>query len=174
MTEEIKFHPLADMFPLMEGEEFGALVADIEANKLRIKITLYEGTILDGRNRYRALRALRASPRQIRDHCCVTMDCINKAHGGPAAYVISANLHRRHLTADEKRDVIAELIKAAPEKSDRQIAKQAKASPTTVGTTRAKMEKTGEVSNLDTRTDAKGARRARCGACSSRCFPNIR
>jgi len=74
----------------------------------------------------------------------------------PWAYVISANLHRRHLTAEQKRDLIAKLIKATPEKSDRQIAETVKASPTTVGTVRAEMEATGDVSKLDTRTDSKG------------------
>ena len=67
----------------------------------------------------------------------------------PYAYVISANIHRRHLTAEQKRELIAKLIKATPEKSDRQIAETVKASPTTVGTVRAGMEAKGEVSKLD-------------------------
>ena len=44
------------------------------------------------------------------------------------------------------------------EKSDRQIAVAVKASPTTVGTTRRKLEDTGEVSKLDTRTGADGVK----------------
>jgi hypothetical protein len=74
------------------------------------------------------------------------------------AFVISANIHRRHLTADQKRELITKLIKATPEKSDRAIAATVKASPTTVGTVRAKMEAKGEVSRLDTRIDAKGVK----------------
>jgi hypothetical protein len=78
----------------------------------------------------------------------------------PISYVISVNLHRRHLhlTAEGKRDLIAKLIKATPDKSDRQIAETVKASPTTVGTVRAGMEVRGEVSKLDTRTDARGVK----------------
>ena len=45
----------------------------------------------------------------------------------PYAYVISANIHRRHLTAEQKRELIAKLIKATPEKSNRQIAATVKA-----------------------------------------------
>ena len=74
----------------------------------------------------------------------------------PWAYVTSANLHRRHLTAEQRRELIVRLIEAMPEKSNRQIAKLVNASPTTVGTKRAEMEATGDVSKLDTRTDSKG------------------
>src|SRR5262249_25952616 len=74
----------------------------------------------------------------------------------PYAYVISANIHRRHLTAEQKRDLIAKLIKATPEKSDRQIAEQAKSNRTTVGQIRKTLEKSGDVSIVDTRTDTKG------------------
>jgi hypothetical protein len=111
------FHPLADMFPLMEGEDFDALVADIKANDLRDNMILYEGKILDGRNRYRACKAA-----GVEVHYWHFYDLNDRLD--PAAYVISANLHRRHLTAEQKREVIAKLLKAQPEKSDRQIGKQ--------------------------------------------------
>jgi hypothetical protein len=76
----------------------------------------------------------------------------------PWEYVASANLHRRHLTAEQRRELIGKLIEAMPEKSNRQIAKLVNASPTTVGTKRAEMEATGDVSKLDTLSDTRGRR----------------
>jgi hypothetical protein len=60
--------------------------------------------------------------------------------------------------AGTRREPIVKLIQAMPEKSNRQIAKLVNASPTTVGTKRAEMEATGDVSKLDTSTDTRGRR----------------
>jgi hypothetical protein len=74
----------------------------------------------------------------------------------PYTYVISANIHRRHLTVEQRRELIAKLLKADPSKSDRQVAGIVKASPTFIGKVRAEKEATGDVSTVDTRTDTKG------------------
>jgi hypothetical protein len=74
----------------------------------------------------------------------------------PYEFVISANIHRRHLTAEQRRDLIAKLIKAQPDKSNRQIAEMAKASHHTVGAQRAEMESRGQIAHVETRTDTKG------------------
>jgi hypothetical protein len=135
------FHPLADMFPLMEGEDLDALVADIKANGLLENMILYEGMILDGRNRYLACKAA-----GVEVHYWHFYDLNDRLD--PATYVISANLHRRHLTAEQKREVIAKLIEAQPEKSDRQIAKEARADHKTVGTVRRRRKQLGRFPQL--------------------------
>src|SRR5262245_59817080 len=137
---EIPFHPLADLIPPMTAEEYATLVADIKANGLFHEIVLHEGMILDGRHRYRAAKEagidLHSNVRLFFRDFCPEVD------GDPAAYVISANIHRRqlNLTAEKKRELIAKLLKMQPEKSNRQIAKTAKVDHKTVGAARAELE----------------------------------
>ena len=47
-------HPFADLFPMMGAAEHKELADDIESNGLYDKIWLYEGKVLDGRNRLKA------------------------------------------------------------------------------------------------------------------------
>jgi len=107
---ELEDHPLADIFPLMEGGEkgleFAALVEDIKANWLREPITLFENKILDGRNRYRAI--IKANKRyNLKEENFWVFD--PKVNGDPRAYVISVNLHRRHLTESQRAVIAANL-----------------------------------------------------------------
>jgi hypothetical protein len=163
----LPFHPLADMFPLLEGKDFDHLVEDIKKNGLREKIDLYQGKIADGRNRYRALLRLGVDPSVEPDKYFRKAIYTHTIGGEIApheqnnddrvrAYIISRNIHRRHLTAEQKRDLIAKLLIADPGKSDRQVAKQTGVSNTHVGKLRKELEKSGDVSTVDTRTDTKG------------------
>jgi hypothetical protein len=146
---KIPFHPLANCFPLMEGEEFDALVADIREHGLRESIVLFEGEILDGRNRYRACIEAGVEP------TCAAPFSGN--HADAIDFVISANIHRRHLTPGQKRELIARRLKANPEMSDRSIAKIAKVSHHTVAKAR---KATGQSAQLEKRIGADGKARS--------------
>jgi ParB-like chromosome segregation protein Spo0J len=74
----------------------------------------------------------------------------------PYSYVVSANLHRRHLTLEQKRELIAKLLKAKPEASDRQIGAMAKADGKTVAKIRGELEGRAEIPHDEKRTDSKG------------------
>jgi hypothetical protein len=74
--------------------------------------------------------------------------------GDPYAFVISANIQRRHLTSEQKRELIDKLLKAQPERSDRVTAKLAKTDHKTVAAQRSKLEATGEIPQLDERVGA--------------------
>lgn len=87
-----KPHPVADIFPLMEGEPFDSLVEDIKANGLLDPIELLDNKIIDGRNRYSACKKAGVEPR-FKDA---------EFSGSPVAYAMSKNLHRRHLDESQR------------------------------------------------------------------------
>jgi ParB-like nuclease domain len=70
------------------------------------------------------------------------------------------NLHRRHLSQKQKRDLIARRLKADPVKSDRSIAEAVKVSDKTVGSVRRDLERRAEFPHAAKRTDASGRKQA--------------
>ncbi len=95
---DIEFHPVADLFPLMQGGEFDELVADIREHGLLEPIWLYEGRILDGRNRWRACQVVGVEP----ETRCYEGD-------DPVGFVVSLNLTRRHLDESQRAMVGSKL-----------------------------------------------------------------
>jgi hypothetical protein len=101
---DLAHHSLAEIFPLMEGDEFDALVKDIEDNGLREPIWLYEDKILDGRNRYRAVVKAKLQYK-LKDENFRTY-----TGSDPLGFVVSANLHRRHLTESQRALIAARIV----------------------------------------------------------------
>jgi hypothetical protein len=94
-------HTFADIFPRLKDidpDGFKGLVEDIKARGQQEPIMIYEGKILDGRNRYDACveAKIEPKPREF-----IGTD--------PLGYVLSANLHRRHLNESQRAMVAAKL-----------------------------------------------------------------
>lgn len=87
---DYEFHEAANIFPLDE-EHIAELAADIKKNKQQVPIELLDGKIVDGRRRYKACQLVGVKP-LIR----------HVSAEDPVAYVLSLNLHRRHLTPSQR------------------------------------------------------------------------
>jgi len=86
--KEYEFHKVSELFPLIEGKEFKELVEDIKKQGLLESIWIYDGKIVDGRNRYRACKEAGVEP-SVR---------IWDGNGSLVSFIVSLNLNRRHLT----------------------------------------------------------------------------
>lgn len=95
-----EYHDIANLFPLMEGAEFEDLKEDIAENGLLEPIWLHpDGSILDGRNRHRACIETEVKPRF-------------EIYRGDSfvQFVVSKNLHRRHLTSSQRAAISLEAL----------------------------------------------------------------
>jgi ParB-like chromosome segregation protein Spo0J len=152
----VKVHAAAELFPLLldtAPEELDELAASIKERGVRVPLAFYtdeDGVewLLDGRNRLDALalagrdveafvkndrpKAMRYTPPDDPNELCVQL-----------------NILRRHLNAAQKRELIAKLLKATPERSNTDVAGLAKVDPKTVGAVRQREEEAGTIPKLD-------------------------
>jgi ParB-like chromosome segregation protein Spo0J len=154
--DHLLIHPAADLFPPMSQEELRELGNDIARHGLRTPVTLWSNSdddepyeaLLDGRNRLDA--AEQAGLLSVDDHGELRLRHssgdyvpISKSYSredDPFAFVISMNIHRRHLKPEKRQEILIALIARQPERSNRQIAKMAGVSDKTIGAARAKGE----------------------------------
>jgi len=92
LKQQYEIHPAATLFPLMTEEEYEGLKQDIAENGQREDIVVWCGKLIDGRNRLRACEELQRQP------SIAELD----DDQDPWKYVISHNLHRRHLDATQR------------------------------------------------------------------------
>lgn len=94
---EFQPHEICLIFPAMTDPEFEGLKQSIQTVGLLEKITLYEGQILDGKERYRACLAVGVEPE------------FEEFTGDDAlAFVLSKNLYRQHFTLSQRAAIQAE------------------------------------------------------------------
>lgn len=96
--EIVKYHPIADVWPMMQEDQLQELAADIKKNGLIQPVWLYQGMILDGRNRWAACKIAGVDPK-------------TKEYTGdePTAFAVSLNDKRRHMNKGSLAAVAAEL-----------------------------------------------------------------
>lgn len=84
-------HPLSAAFPAMPENEIDALAEDIKKHGQRDAGVMFEGMVLDGWHRYLACgrAGIRFTSKELNGE-------------DPVAYVLTKNLHRRHLTASQR------------------------------------------------------------------------
>jgi hypothetical protein len=107
-AETIPIHPAADVFPMLPEDELQELAEDIKHNGLRESIKTHKGLLIDGRNRLAACQ-IAGVDAQIEE--------LNGATD-PVAYILSANINRRHLTKGQRAMAVA-MIYPEPEKGGR-------------------------------------------------------
>ncbi len=94
--DDLVAHPLADLFPMLGDEELNELADSIKREGLLERIVVFGELILDGRNRYAAMRI--AGIAYDREHFAF----FSGSEAEAIAFVESKNITRRHLTLGQR------------------------------------------------------------------------
>jgi hypothetical protein len=179
---QLAIHPACELLPPISQSDFDGLVESIkkhgQRDRAKVLATLkgksnfaqspaaawdpkyYDFELLDGRSRLDAREAAGLGVEVFDQNGLLNAEIfeIVKLEKGdtPEAYVEDVNVHRRHLTAEQKQDALIRLIARAPEKTDRRIAKEVGVDHKTIGRARKKGVDVGRIPHVATRTDTNG------------------
>ena len=105
-TATMRFHPYADLFPRCSDEVIQQLAEDIRKNGQRQLIIIdNDEMILDGRHRFLACEIAGVKP---------VYESFVGTDSEKLTYVVSANIHRRHLTTTERAEIAATIATMKP------------------------------------------------------------
>lgn len=131
------------LLPPLSPDDYAALEADIIARGVLVPVEYDEaGNILDGHHRVQICEGLGLVdwPRFVRK---------GLSEDEKRAHARALNLSRRHLTSAQKREIIEAQLKETPSISSRAIAARFGVHHSTVSSVRARLEGTGEISQLE-------------------------
>jgi hypothetical protein len=180
--KHLAVHPAAELSPLLKDTDpagFKELASNIWENGLGAPLVGWAAggqSLLDGRNRLDALALLGLLYETADYHLGLKrwtgkewsksgdrIESIDKwenlYHGDPYEIGLSLNIHRRHLTAEQKRALIDAVLTAKAELSNRQIGKLTKADHHKVADRRRVLQTTGEISPVEKTVGADGKSR---------------
>jgi len=92
-------HPVADLFPYLDGDEYSDLVASIREHGQHTAVVVHDGVLLDGRNRLRACVDAGVKPLAAE----YTGDDTD-------SYALSVNIDRRHLSKGQRAMIAAKSL----------------------------------------------------------------
>jgi ParB-like chromosome segregation protein Spo0J len=164
--EMIPVHPAAEMFPLLPPDELRTLADKIRQHGILTPLVFVKGfgsgpgstkppQLIDGRNRLDALELLGLPTHDADGRPLESAYPVKWLAGkDPFEVALALNCERRHLNQEQKRGVIAKLLKAKPELSDREIAKMVGVDHKTVAAVRR--EANGEIPHKPEQREADG------------------
>ena len=143
------------VMPSLNADEYKELKEDIAQRGVMVPIEFDEhGNILDGHHRLQICNEL-----GIKDYPKVIRAGMTEEE--KRTHARKLNMARRHLTQEQRRELICQQLRETPEKSDRQIAAGLGVSHVTVAARRNELERTGQIDQLKTNIGADGKERPR-------------
>lgn len=140
---------LFQFLPRLTDDEYSALESSIREHGIQVPILVDENkSIIDGHHRAEIAERLGIE--------CPRRFAIDLTDEQKRTLALSLNVDRRHLSRDQRRELIASSVMADPHLSNRQHAERTGVDHKTVGSVRTELESRGEIPHVAERTDSAG------------------